>query len=41
MVDIGQDKDQVQIEIELDALNVGSMITLWGNVWLGKKRANV
>ena len=32
MVDLGQDQEQVQIEIRLDALNVGSMITLGGNV---------
>ena len=32
MADLGQGQGQVQIEIGLDALNVGSMITLQGNV---------
>ena len=32
MIDLGQDQGQVQIEIGLGALNVGSMITLQGNV---------
>ena len=37
MVGLGQDQGQVQIETGLDALNVESMITLWGNVWLNEK----
>ena len=32
MVDLGQDQGQVQINIALGASNVGSMITLQGNV---------
>ena len=32
MVDLGQDQGQIQIEIGLDSLNVGSMIILQGNV---------
>ena len=38
MVGPGQDNGQVWIEIGLDALSVGNMITLRGNVQLGKKR---
>ena len=38
MVDLAQDQEQVQREIGLGALNVGSMTTLLGNVQLGKKR---
>ena len=40
MVDLGQDQEQVQIEIGLDALNVGSMITLQGNVQLTRKEGD-
>ena len=32
MAGLGQDQGQIQIEIGLDALGVGSMITLQGNV---------
>ena len=32
MAGLGQDQGQIQIEIGLDALSVGSMITLHGNV---------
>ena len=38
MAGLGQDQGQVQIEIRLDALSVGSMITLQGNVQLDEKR---
>ena len=38
MVGLGHDQEQVQREIGLDASNVGSTITLQGNVQLGRKR---
>ena len=38
MVGLGQDQGQIQIEIGLDALSVGSRIILQGNVQTDKKR---
>ena len=37
MVELGQDQEQVQIEIGLDALSVENMTILLGSVLLGEK----
>ena len=41
MAGLGQDQGQGQIETESDALSVGSMITLQGNVWLNEKKREI
>ena len=38
MAGLGQDQGQTQIEIESDALGVGRMIILQGNVQINEKR---